>query len=67
MTDTVHFSETLVSTYESTRRHNPEHHRLMYSRMDGYMDRHIQTDGQLDRRTEAGTRICMCVHVYIHI
>jgi hypothetical protein len=25
--ETVCFSETLVSTYESTRRHNPEQHR----------------------------------------
>jgi hypothetical protein len=27
--ETVYFSETLVSTYESTLRHNPEEHRQL--------------------------------------
>jgi hypothetical protein len=39
--DTVCFSETLVSTYESIRRHNTEQHRHLHSREnlkshDGY-------------------------------
>jgi hypothetical protein len=30
--ETVCFSETLVSTYKSTRRHNPEQHRHLHHR-----------------------------------